>query len=79
MEFSEGLDSVGQFEFKAGGFVDSCGNVHLIVNWRGEEVESDFVDPFASILCADLEIGQDVFGFEGQDVHVEGYFLGEDY
>ena len=79
MEFSEGLDSVCQFEFEAGGFVDSCGDVHLVIDWRGEEVESDFVDPFASILCADLEIGQDVFGFEGQDVHVEGYFLGEDY
>ena len=65
MEFSEGLDSVGQFEFEAGGFVDSCGNMHLIVNWWGEEVESDFVDPFTAVLGAYLEISQDVFGFEG--------------
>ena len=75
MEFSEGLDSIGQFKFEAGGFVDSCGNVHLVVDWWWEEVESNFVDPFAAILCAYLEISQDVFRFEGQDVHVEGYFI----
>ena len=75
MEFSEGFESVGEFEFEAGGFVDSSGDFHLIIDGWGQEVEFDFIDPFAAILSADLEIGHDIFGFEGQNAHVVQNFI----
>ena len=75
MEFGVCFDSVGQFEFDAGGFVDGCCDFEVVVGGRGEEGETDFVDPFAAVVGADLKVGEGGFGFVREDVQSEGDFL----
>ena len=80
MELGEAFESVGEFELEASWLVDACGNDHLIVDWRRGEVEADLVDPLATVLGTDLEVGQDVLGDERQDVeHIFNPLLLDNY
>ena len=47
----------------------------MVVGGRGEEGVSDFVDPFAAVVGADLEVGEGGFWFVREDVQSEGDFL----
>lgn len=55
MEFGVAFYSVCQSELYTSRFIDSCGYLEDVINWGRQKVESHFIDPFTTILSADLK------------------------